>query len=752
MDQGEETTAAERFFDFRVADLAMGSGHFLVAAIDRIEARFAKFVAENPIPAVGEELDRLAAAAVDALGEQSSAVEIEPSMLLRRQVARRCVYGLDLNLMAVELARLAMWIHTFVPGLPMSSLAHGLRVGNSLTGITTVDEALRIFEPKSEVGQFSIFGEQIEEALSVARDRLTRVARTAEATKAEVREAARSHAEAMAEAADAKTLFDAALAVRLEKAPPPSGLEDALAIGCSGEVRAIAEQLQAAHLPYLFPEVFLRERPGFDVILGNPPWDKVRHEAQQFWVVRDPGLNALPSSARDAHIELLRKTRTQDAAEEVAEQQYRELLQAVAKCSYSLLGSGHFDFAKMFAERFLVAARTGGSLGVVMPQSLLLLGGWAKLRGALMDRGDVEVVETRNTNGWMFDDVHKSITVAMLSLRPPADRSNHLVTILPGATSLERFNRVRTGGAMVMSVTDIDELSDGRVIPWFNSPDDVAVFSKMRGRPKLDSSNGWVRGKSDSSRWDFSGSGKHKAYASTTRSRPDAWAVLMTRHVDQFAIPDDPIQRWVNDPLSLAAKQADRGIEVVDGVARLTDGHPMITYRFPSRNDDSRTIIATALPESGYLFSTGYSHGIVHPRETDTRTKLALLGYLNTLAADWWARRFVDRHVGSRIINGLPLPDWNDAEIDTAAELAQELLARAGLRSLPGGQPVAISKNLQDSSDQDLRIRLDVSAFGGYGLSIEDVEVILTDFKETAESVPPGYRADLLAAIRSVPV
>lgn len=750
LDQGEETSAAERFFDFRVADLAMGSGHFLVAAIDRIEARFAKFVAHNPISAIGEELDRLAAAAVEALGEQAPVAEIEPSMLLRRQVARRCIYGLDLNVMAVELARLAIWIHTFVPGLPMSSLAHGLRVGNSLTGITTVDEALRIFEPKSESGQFSIFGEQIEEALSTARDRLLRVARTAEATKAEVREAARSHSAAMDEASDAKTLFDLALVVRLGEAPPPSSLDDALRIGSSAEVRAIADRLQSAHLPYLFPEAFLRARPGFDVILGNPPWDKVRHEAQQFWVVRDPGLNALPSSARDAHIEMLRKTRTQDAAEEVEEQQFRELLQAVAKCSYSLLGSGHFDFAKMFAERFLTASRIGGCIGVVMPQSLLLLGGWAKLRTALLDRGDVEVVETRNTNGWMFDDVDGRITVAMLSIRPPKDDSSHQVVILPGVTSLDRFNRVRASGAMTMSVADIDELSEGRVIPWFNSPDDSGVFTKMRARPKLDSPNGWVRGKSDSARWDFSGSGKHKAYASTTRTGPDSWAVLMTRHVDQFAIADDPIQRWVNEPLVLAAKQSARGLELdFSGTARLAIEHPLITYRFPSRNDDSRTIIATALPASGYLFSTGYSHGITHPSGTDTARKLALLGYLNTLVADWWARRFVDRHVGSRIINGLPLPDWTDAEVASAADLARELLVRGGLSSLPGGELIASSAQLQAYSEEDLRIRLDVCACQGFELAVEDVEVILRDFKEKAESVPRAYRSALLAAFRS---
>ena len=105
---GDEAAAAEAFFDFRCADIAMGSGHFLVAALDRIEARLSGWLADNPLPPVSAELDRLRSAALAALGDLAAGVEIESSSLLRRQVARRCVYGVDLNPVAVELARLAV--------------------------------------------------------------------------------------------------------------------------------------------------------------------------------------------------------------------------------------------------------------------------------------------------------------------------------------------------------------------------------------------------------------------------------------------------------------------------------------------------------------------------------------------------------------------------------------------------------------------------------------------------------------------
>ena len=147
---GDDAALADAFFDFRCADIAMGSGHFLVAALDRIEARLSGWLALNPVPAVTAELQRLRKTAVEALGDLAAGVEVETSSLLRRQVARHCIYGVDRNQVAVELARLAVWVHTFVPGLPLSFLDHNLVCGDSLTGVGNLDEAAAAFEPDAE--------------------------------------------------------------------------------------------------------------------------------------------------------------------------------------------------------------------------------------------------------------------------------------------------------------------------------------------------------------------------------------------------------------------------------------------------------------------------------------------------------------------------------------------------------------------------------------------------------------------------
>lgn len=266
LDKGDEAAAADAFFDFRCVDLAMGSGHFLVAAVDRIEARLSAFFALHPIAQVAAELDRLRKAAIEALGDLADGIEIETTSLLRRQVARRCIYGVDVNHISVELARLSVWIHTFVPGLPLSFLDHNLVCGNSLTGIGTIDEAVGLLDPKAKgSGAQSLFRGQIDEFLGRAEASLRRLARVTEAKVADIAAARQAHEEALAAVKPARDLFDLLVAGRLgEVALPITADADRIASdGGLSVARTVAAELDALHFPVAFPEVFLRDPPGF---------------------------------------------------------------------------------------------------------------------------------------------------------------------------------------------------------------------------------------------------------------------------------------------------------------------------------------------------------------------------------------------------------------------------------------------------------------------------------------------------------
>lgn len=741
LDQGDEVPAAEAFFDFRCVDLAMGSGHFLVAAVDRIEARLSGFLALHPIASIIAELERLRQAAVDALGDLADGVEIETTSLLRRQVARRCIYGVDLNHISVELARLAIWIHTFVPGLPLSFLDHSLVCGNSLTGIGTIDEAIEILDPKAaKAGAVSLFRSQIDDFLGRASDALRRLARVTEATVADVETARKAHLEALEAVKPARDLFDLLVAGRLGEVDLPVTADEGRISADQGlgSARTLSQELQTLHFPVAFPEVFERDRPGFDCILGNPPWDKVRFEEQQFWAVRSPGIASLGATAMAREVEKLRRQLPLDAAMEEQEVARREQLQQLITVAFPWQGKGqhgHHDFAKVFLERALRLCRDEGSLGYVLPRAMLVLGGWRDLRRHLVEHAEVTAAQARNRGGWLFDDVHTQMTIVLVTRRGRPNEPGEVFD-WPSVSSPALLRSLSKESAVRLSGGALSKLTDSTVIPWFSSEGDEKVFDRLRASAhRVGGPGGWISGRADASRWDFSGSGAHKRFASP-REAPGAWRVLMSRHVDQYRIADeDAFQRFVSRPNTLA----DLGIGVVQesGLALLSADHPTLVYRYASSRDNSRTLIATALPSSGYLYSKGYASGIV-TLDAEPREVLALLAVLNSITGDWWARRFVDRHVTKQIIENLPLPDWSGAEREEAASLVASLLVAGGIKDLPGRRSITeLAIGVTDPSEL-VRARLELLVLRGYGLDAADFASMLTDFSDAG--VPPRFR------------
>ena len=485
LDDGDEAGAAEAFFDFRVADLAMGSGHFLVAAVDHIEAGMAAFLAEHHLPGIVNELRRLEGSARDALGDAQADYEIEPSALLRRQIARRCIYGIDLNPVAVDLARVAIWIHTFVPGLPMSSLDHTLVCANSLTGIGTIDEALVSLEQDHKAGMPSLFSAEIEQTLEDARVVLVDAANTSEATKAEVRQAAAATVEAASRAAPTRLLFDAAVALRTGfLTDTGGGVVDMQERATNPNVQAhVRHELMPAHMPFLFPEVFLRGNGGFDVLLGNPPWEKLQVDDWRWWALRFPGLIGLNAGKRRQEMERLEQQRPDLAAEFKAEVDLRRRTRdIIASGPYPGIGTGFVDLYVAFVWRNWQLVRDGGRIGIVAPRSALAAAGTTEWRKSVLGSGTFDdVCFLTNKNGWVFEDIHQQYTVALIvAVKGVRDR----VAFGGPYHSFDEFVAER-GQLMQVPRESFMSWSDGLLFPRLPTPHAVSILQKMKRHPRL---------------------------------------------------------------------------------------------------------------------------------------------------------------------------------------------------------------------------------------------------------------------------
>jgi hypothetical protein len=420
IESGDHTGAADLFFDFRVADLAMGSGHFLTAAIDHIEQKMAAFLEEDghQIPGVTKEIVLLGSAARAAMGDPDGPLP-EGSSLLRRQIARRCIYGLDINPISVELARVAIWIHTFVRGLPMSSLDHNLVCANSLTGIGSIDEALDVLVPGRD-GAMTLFDAPIEDALRSAQRTLVDVAMLPELDRKETQAASRAVVKARQEAERAKLLFDGAVLMRIGRSDLIQAVDPATIALKAGkpDAQEALKALNPGHMPGLFPEVFLRENGGFDVLVGNPPWEKLKVEEHQWWGLRFAGLRSLPMAQRTKRIGELRAQRPDLVKEYEDNVAVNDAARAVIGAGpYPGIGSGDIDLYKAFAWRNWLLLRADGAAGMVMPRGALSGSGTEQWRRRILTEGEFsDVVIATNTRGLVVP-IHSSAVHGRSRLR-----------------------------------------------------------------------------------------------------------------------------------------------------------------------------------------------------------------------------------------------------------------------------------------------------------------------------------------------
>jgi uncharacterized protein Yka (UPF0111/DUF47 family) len=287
--------ALDAFLTVRVCDPAMGSGHFLVVAADYLAERFAqvlgRFPDHNPVT---QRLDAIRTSILDELDRQGVDIDgmeednrLRDTSLLKRLVVKRCIYGVDLNPMAVELAKLSLWLHSFTVGAPLSFLDHHLKTGNSLIG-TRVDTVV-------EEIQADLFGNVRDEILRGTKF-LQDAAFNTDATLADVEQSAEAFRTYQDTMRPYKRLLDLWTAQHFDHEMGRTLVRDyareVIEAYRDGEgavleeyndtvdaAERLADAKRVFHWELEFPEVFYeleppgdRDNPGFDAVIGNPPY------------------------------------------------------------------------------------------------------------------------------------------------------------------------------------------------------------------------------------------------------------------------------------------------------------------------------------------------------------------------------------------------------------------------------------------------------------------------------------------------
>jgi hypothetical protein len=389
--EAEADDPAKALLKLSVIDPACGSGHFLLAAARRIATRLARIRADG----------------TPSLADFRHAL---------RDVARSCLHGVDRNPMAVELTKVALWIETVDPGLPLGYFDAQIRCGDALLGVFDLkvlqdgipdaaykpltgddkDTARYYLQANraatSGQGGFDFGTGQVAmpEMKPLALD-FSGFRHLPEDTVEQIgAKAARfkelRKGQAFVRATAAANLYVAAfLLPKVGGAPTgasartvPTTEELWLALN-QGKIRPsmmdapkAARRARAFHWPLEFPDVM--QRGGFDVVLGNPPWERVKLQEEEFFALRDAEIATAKNAAvRKALIAKLPSTNPRLASE------WQEALRAAATESHFMRESGRFALGgvgdvntyAVFTDHFWQLIKPLGYAGLIIPTGLV---------------------------------------------------------------------------------------------------------------------------------------------------------------------------------------------------------------------------------------------------------------------------------------------------------------------------------------------------------------------------------------------
>ena len=445
---------AQAILRLRVCDPAMGSGHFLVSLVDLMADKVLEAMAEATAKAeqAGHEYTSPLA---DRIGdirrtilrnarEEGWAIDeaqLDDRHIVRRMVLKRCVYGVDKNPMAVELAKVSLWLHTFTVGAPLSFIDHHLRCGDSLFGLWVRDA----IDKASELGGELLWNEALRNA-----QRQAQAMKTIElATDAEIAEADRSAAmwedvEFQTGPLDGFVSFMHALdwlgldkhgkgLVRLwldgrfgdpipiarGRKEPEGGKATAQEVEAFAAIwrdaRALIEEERFLNWQIAFPGVWqdwagAERKGGFDAIVGNPPWDRFEFEEIPWFAARVPEIALEPLKSQRQEMIAALKERRPDLLRQFNEaQERRQQASRIVRSGggYSELNSGKLNIYKIFVERSRQLIRDSGMVGLLTPIGIGTDHNVSKFIQQVTEGDSLKAfIAFENRRHWLFGDVH----------------------------------------------------------------------------------------------------------------------------------------------------------------------------------------------------------------------------------------------------------------------------------------------------------------------------------------------------------
>lgn len=793
----ENDDAEAAVLDLKVIDPACGSGHFLLGAARRLAERLVRIRCEGaPTP-----------------NDWRHAM---------RDVVRSCIHGVDANPLAIELCKAALWLESIEPGKPLTFLDNRVKLGNSLFGVHDLTllkggipddayaplsgddrKAARYYRDlnaeffaarKKNPNQFEIdfstgYGAIVE--LDRLFDRRPEETRADVEAKAAEYQALLSHEEQMrftmaanvfsaaffAPKTEAKTKFDRSqrsVPVSLDVFQLIKGEAGTVPASVISEAERLDKMINFFHWPLQFPAVM--SRGGFDIVVGNPPWEKLKLVEKEFFATLAPQIAEAGKADRARFIKLLAASDPGSAERMLFEKFVAAKSVAEAGSNFArksgrfpLTGQGDVNLYPLFAEHFCSIANDNSRSGLICPTGIATEKNTSVFFGKLVsDRSVASLLDFENRKS-LFKGVDSRTKFCLLTI----GKNQTEINFISYATStsdlldddkkyqltpnqIERVNpntktiplfRTRVDAEITARIHDrVDVLirteGPNKWNPWkikyarfFDMTNDAAPFFKTKQQLL---SEGFVRdGVNFVVRNEGAEDRRVPLYeAKMVHHYDHRWATYEGASETEVLVDDDGNSTVELKPRDvIESEKGDLQFEpeprywvpAIEVERRLAAAgwrfDWLVGWRDICRATDERTVIGGFMPKVG----VGNTMPIMMP-EASARQISCLVGNLSALVLDFVARQKVGgTHLNYMHMSQLPLlgPDLPPSQEQFVCERVGELAASSGSMA-------ALAKDLgvevrRVGEDKRRMIRAELDAFFAikYGLSKDDLRYVL---------------------------
>ena len=772
--------AVDALLKLAIVDPACGSGHFLLAAARRLADRVA----------------RIRAGGTPAPDDYQRAL---------RDVVRRCIHGVDVNPLAVEICKVGLWMESIDPGLPLTFLESHIRCGNSLIGTTRalmgeqVPDAAWValegddrkltrslkrrnqaeiagqrglpFEPRGETGALEDAMRAVEQAPDADAAALAEKRRRWNALLAsDTYEHEKLVADVWCAAflwpkvepgpvAEAAPTTGTWLALRDKKVPPSPRLVET--------TRQIAGDYGLFPWDLAFPQVFARG--GFDVVLGNPPWEQVKLREQEFFAKREPSIaKARNAAERKERIAALPATNPVLWKEWSRASRVAQGLSHFVRQSgrYPLCGKGDVNTYALFAEHNWRVLAPCGRAGFIVPSGIVTDDTTKAYFQGLLDRGGLASVHHFENESFVFKGLHHAYRFVLLTIGE--SRQADLVFYARRAADLDDQRR-----HFALAPADFAVLNPNtRTCPTFRSRRDADINLAMYRRAGVL----WREGDPDGNPWGLrflsmfhmtndSGLFRTRAELASAGWRPTAdrfekdgeimlplYEAKMTHHFDhrfgtyeaqskaqanQGKLPELDHLAHADPARTTLPRYWVTENEVVERLYEIWDRNWLLGWRGITGAGVIRTVVACIIPRG----AVGNSFPLMMP-SSDPRLVAGLCANLSSIAFDYCARQKIGGlHLNYFTMRQLPAlrPEAYamPARWASSIRIRDWLLPRVLELIYTAWSLKAFAEDCGDDGPPfiwdaerrfQLRCEIDAAFFHLYGLSRDDTDYILDTF------------------------